>query len=374
MGETNGTLLHRVSTLMNRVLNGGRKEMEGKGLNLTPRQQKILAAVIELYIENGEPIGSKSLCEILDFNVSSATVRNEMSLLSELGLLEQPHTSAGRVPTEKGYRVYIDRLMKRPGITGNEKRYLDSLILPSAYDPEKLLNGVAKVLASMTKFAAVSTTPSGESAVVRAVQLVQTSRHTAMVILMTSAGTMKSRVFHCDFDITPEILRVFFRMLNEKLIGVPVSSITPAYIQSMAASMGDMAIMLSSVLSAVADAAQESMQSEVCLDGEINLLFYPEFGQEELRRIMDFLSRPSELCRLLSQRKDDVRVMIGQESQRPELRDSSVIVSRYSVGGKDAGAIAIIGPMRMNYGRIMSSMEYLSNSVGRMLTELMDLD
>lgn len=343
-------------------------------MELTQRQQKILAAVIELYISTGDPVGSKSLCETLDFNVSSATVRNEMGNLSELGLLEQPHTSAGRVPTEKGYRVYIDRLMRRPGITGDEKRYIDSLILPSAYDPEKLLDGVAKVLASMTKFAAVSTTPSGESAVIRAVQLVQTSRRTAMVILMTSAGTMKSRVFHCDFDITPEILRVFFRMLNEKLIGVPVSSVTPAYIQSLAASMGEMAMMISSALMAVADAAQESMQSEVCLNGEINLLFYPEFGQEELRRIMDFLSRPTDLCRLLSQPRDDVRVILGEESRRPELRDSSVIVSRYSVGGRDAGAIAIIGPMRMNYGRIISRIEYLSGSVGRMLTELMDLE
>lgn len=343
-------------------------------MELTARQQKILSAVIDLYILTGEPVGSKSLCETLDFNVSSATVRNEMGNLSELGLLEQPHTSAGRVPTEKGYRVYIDRLMKRPGMTGDEKRYIDSLILPSAYDPEKLLDGVAKVLASMTKFAAVSTTPSGESAVVRAVQLVQTSRRTAMVILMTSAGTMKSRVFHCDFDITPEILRVFFRMLNEKLIGVPVADITPAYIQSLAASMGDMAMMISSALMAVADAAQESMQSEVCLDGEINLLFYPEFGQEGLRRIMNFLSRPADLCRLLSQPKENVRVILGEESRRPELRDSSVIVSRYSVGGRDSGAIAIIGPMRMNYGRIISSVEYLSDSVGRMLTELMDLE
>lgn len=343
-------------------------------MELTPRQQKILAAVVELYITTGEPVGSKSLCETLDFHVSSATVRNEMGNLSELGLLEQPHTSAGRVPTERGYRVYIDRLMKHPGITGDEKRYIDSLILPSAYDPEKLLDGVAKVLASLTKFAAVSTTPSGESAVIRAVQLVQTSRRTAMAILMTSAGMMKSRVFRCDFDLTPEILRVFFRMLNEKLIGIPVSSVTPAFIQSMAASMGDMAMMISSALMAVADAAQESMQSEVCLDGEVNLLFYPEFSQEEIRRIVDFLSRPADLCHLLSRQKEDVCVMIGEESHRPELRDSSVIVSRYSVGGKNAGALAIIGPMRMNYGRIISRVEYLSSSVGKMLTELMDLE
>lgn len=343
-------------------------------MELSERKRKILAAVVELYIATGEPVGSKSLCDTLDFNVSSATVRNEMSELSQMGLLEQPHTSAGRVPSQKGYRVYIDTLMKRRPISREEKQYLDSMILPAAYDPEKLLDGVAKVLASMTKYAAVSTTPSGESGVIRAVQLVQTSRRTAMVILMTSAGTMKSRVFHCDFDLTPEILRVFFRLLNEKLAGVAVTSVTPAYMQTLATSLGDMAMMMSSALMAVADAAQESMRSDVCLNGEVNLLFYPEFGQNEIRRIIDFLSRPSELCRLLAKRDGGLQVLIGQESRRPELQDSSVIVSRYEVGGRDAGAIAIIGPTRMDYGKIISNMEYLSDSVGRMLTELMDLD
>ena len=343
-------------------------------MQLSVRQQKILAAVVELYVATGEPVGSKSICETLDFNVSSATVRNEMSELAEMDLLEQPHTSAGRVPTQKGYRLYIDTMMKRLPISGEEKRYIDSMILPSAYDPEKLLDGVARVLASMTKFAAVSTTPSSEGADVRAVQLVQTSRRTAMIILMTSSGTMKSRVFHCDFDLTPEILRVFFRLLNEKLVGLPVASITPAYIQSLAASLGDMAMMMGSALMAVADVAQESLHSDICLDGQINLLFYPEIGQTGIRRILDFLSRPAELSRLLAQQEGNTRVLIGQETKRPELSDSSVIVSKYAVGGRDAGAIAIIGPMRMNYGRIISNVEYLSGSVGRMLTELLDMD
>ena len=343
-------------------------------MELSLRKQKILAAVVELYIATGEPVGSKSVCDALDFNVSSATVRNELSELSELGLLEQPHTSAGRVPTQKGYRLYIDTLMCRQPISGEEKRVLDSMILPSAYDPEKLLDGVAKVLASMTKFAAVSTTPSSEGADIRAVQLVQTSRRTAMVILMTSAGTMKSRVFHCDFDLSPEILRIFFRMLNEKLVGLPVASVTPAYIQSLAASLGDMAMMMSSALMAVADVAQDSMHSDICLDGQVNLLFYPEIGQAGVKRILDFLSRPMELSRLLAQQEGNTRVLIGQESKRPELSDSSVVVSKYAVGGHDAGAIAIIGPMRMNYSRIISNIEYLSGSVGRMLTELLDMD
>lgn len=343
-------------------------------MELSLRKQKILAAVVELYIATGEPVGSKSVCDELDFNVSSATVRNELSELSELGLLEQPHTSAGRVPTQKGYRLYIDTLMCRQPISGEEKRVLDSMILPSAYDPEKLLDGVAKVLASMTKFAAVSTTPSSEGADIRAVQLVQTSRRTAMVILMTSAGTMKSRVFHCDFDLSPEILRIFFRMLNEKLVGLPVASVTPGYIQSLAASLGDMAMMMSSALMAVADVAQDSMHSDICLDGQVNLLFYPEIGQTGVKRILDFLSRPMELSRLLAQQEGNTRVLIGQESKRPELSDSSVVVSKYAVGGHDAGAIAIIGPMRMNYSRVISNIEYLSGSVGRMLTELLDMD
>ena len=345
---------------------------KGPELELSERQQKILAAVVENYIADGVPVGSKSLCNVLDFRVSSATVRNEMSELSSLGLLEQPHTSAGRVPSQKGYRVYINSLMKRKPISKEEKRYLDSMILPAAYDPEKLLEGVARVLASLTRYAAVSTVPSGRNSVVRGLQLVQTSRRTAMVLLMTSAGTMKSRVFHCDFDLSPEILRVFFRLLNEKLAGVPVSDLTPAYMQSLAASLGDMAIMMSSALRAVADAARESLRSEVCLNGEVNLLYYPELGQGEIRRIIEFLSRPADLCRLLSQQESALQVFIGREAKRPELSDSSVVVSRYSVAGKRAGAIAIIGPMRMDYSKIISNMEYLSGSIGRLLTELMD--
>lgn len=343
-------------------------------MQLSTRKQKILAAVIDLYVATGEPVGSKAICDVLDFSVSSATVRNELSELSEMGLLEQPHTSAGRIPSHKGYRIYIDTLMKKHPISPEEQRYIDSLLLPSAYDPERLLDGVARALAGMTRFAAISTTPSGSAADIRAIQLVQTSRRTAMVILMTSAGTMKSRVFHCDFDITPEILRVFFRVLNEKLVGLPVSAVNPAYVQSLAVSIGEMSMLMSSALMAVLDVAQDSMQADICLDGEMNLLFYHELGQTGIRRIMDFLSRPQELSQLLAQQANSIKVMIGKETKQPELSESSVVVSRYSVAGKDAGAIAIIGPTRMNYGKIISNIEYLSGSVGRMLTELMDTE
>lgn len=188
-------------------------------MELTPRKQKILSAIIELYTVSGEPVGSKVLCDSLDFSVSSATVRNEMSDLAAMGLLDQPHTSAGRVPSEKGYRVYLDELMQPAAVTPEERHFIDALLLPSAYDPEKLLDGVARILAGVSHMAAITTTPSGSAASVAGVQFVQTSRRTAMLILMTTSGTMHSRVFHCDFELSPEILRVFFRVFNEDLAG-----------------------------------------------------------------------------------------------------------------------------------------------------------
>ncbi len=342
-------------------------------MDLSIRKQKILKAAVELYVQSGMPVGSRAICEALDFPVSSATVRNELSDLSELGLLEQPHTSAGRLPSARGYRFYVDHLMKKRLLSGEERRVIDSLLLSSAYDPEKLLTSVSKALAALTRCAAVSTTPGGNAAVIRAVQFVQTSRRTAMVVLISSAGTMKTRVFHCDFDITPEILRVFFRTLNEKLVGRVLADITPALIQGLAASLGEMAILMSSALMAVLDVARESAEADVCLMGESNLLFCPEYEGSGVRRILDFLSRPEELTRLLLE-GTGTRVLIGRESRRPELYASSVVISRYAIAGRDAGAIAVIGPIRQDYGRVIAGIEYLAGSVGTMLTELLDAE
>lgn len=338
-------------------------------MELSERKLKILAAIINAYVETGEPVGSKLLA--LDLGVSSATIRNEMADLAELGLLEQPHTSAGRVPSQKGYRVYIDRVMNHRPISKKEQLYLDGLLLSSAYDPERLLEGVSQALAGITRFAAVSTAPSGGDSDIRAVQFAQTSRRTAMLILLTSAGTVKNRIFRCDFDLSPEILRVFFRVLNEKVAGLPVSAVTPAFIQSLAASLGELTILMTSALMALLEVAQESAEPEISLNGQMNLLFYPEFERGNARRVMDFLERPQDLAKLLMQPQNNVRVMIGEETKHPELHDSSVIVAQYAINGKNAGAIGIIGPTRMKYADLIAKMEYLSGSVGRILTDLM---
>ena len=246
-------------------------------MELSARKEKILAAVVDAYVATGEPVGSKGIAAQL--GVSSATIRNEMAELSLLGLLEQPHTSAGRVPSQRGYRLYVDHLMEPAPMPVQEKRLMDSMLMTNVGDPERLLLSATQALAGVTKFAAVSTTPSGGTAYIRAVQFVQTSRRTAMVLLMSSAGTMKNRVFHCDFDLNPEMLRVFFRLLNEKLVNKPVADITPAFIQSLAVSFGDMSMLMSSALMAVLDVARDTRETNVFQSGQMNLLFYPEYNR-----------------------------------------------------------------------------------------------
>ncbi len=344
-------------------------------MELSERKLKILKAVVDAYVETGEPVSSKLLA--LELGVSSATVRNEMANLVAMGYLQQPHTSAGRIPSQKGYRVYIDHLMPASAMTEQEQKYLDGMLMENAYDPDKLLSSVSQLLANASKFAAVSTMPAANGAVIKGVQFVQTGRRTAMVILMTSTGVMKTRVFRCDFDITVEMLRIFFRIFNEKFAGVSVQAVTPAFIQSIGASLGEMTVLISTALLAVLETAGDCMRAEINLKGETNLLFYPEFEPGNVRRIMDFLESGQEISRFLNvggvqnAKSAKVQVFIGSETNRAELSDSSLIVTQYTIGGEHAGTIGILGPTRMQYGKWIAYLEYVSDSVGKMLTTLM---
>ena len=205
----------------------------------------------------------------------------------------------------------------------------------------------------------------------RAVQFVQTSRRTAMLILMSSAGTMKTRVFHCDFDLTNDILRVFFRVFNGKLAGKNVSDITPAFLQGVGVSLGEMYVLMGAPLRALLEVARDTMGTEVLLAGQMNLLFYPELEHGGARRVMDFLERREDVANLLRQKPGQVTFLIGREMNRPELDRTAVGVSRYQVEGQDAGALAVLGPVRMDYPRVAAILSYVTAQVSQQLTVLM---
>lgn len=341
-------------------------------MELTLRKEKILTAVVQGFIRTGEPVGSKALAE--EIGVSSATVRNEMASLTELGLLEQPHTSAGRIPSQKGCREYVDRLMEVPELTAGEKRWIDARLTPGMFDPQQLLLRAVELAAVVSRCAAAATTPGGAGAKVRAVQLVQTSRRTAMLLMMSSAGTMKSRVFRCDYDLTNDILRVFFRVFNEKVTGKNVSEITPAFLQSLGASLGGMYALVGAPLRALLEAAADTAQTETLLSGQMNLLSYSELDLLDTRRILDFLDRRDEMGTLLRQKPGKVTALIGRECGHTQLDNAAVLVSRYRVDGQDAGAVAVIGPVRMDYPRLTALLEYLTGCLTSQLTLLASED
>lgn len=338
-------------------------------MELTKRKQNILASIVNGYILTGEPIGSKSISELV--GASSATVRNEMADLTELGLLEQPHTSAGRIPSARGYREYVDSLMVPKALSDVERYSLDSMLMKSAFDPERLLQGAADTLAISTRYLAVSTSPSGAGAKIKAVQFVQTSRRTAMLILMSSAGTMRNKVFHCDFDLSNEIMRIFFRVINERVTGRRVDEINRAFIQSLAISFNDLALLMSSALAALLEVAQETLHTEIALSGQMNLLYYPEYQLSGVRRLMDLIENPEAVCDMLEGKKNSTHIRIGPENESEALWNSTVITSRYSVGGRNAGAVAVIGPMRMDYAHVAAQTAYIAEQVGEMLTGIM---
>jgi len=337
-------------------------------MELTLRKERVLASVIQGYIQGGEPVGSKVIAE--EIGVSSATVRNEMASLTELGLLEQPHTSAGRVPSPKGYRVFVDRLMQVPELDVWEKRWIDSRLAPGMYDPEQLLSHTAQLTAKVSRCVAAVTTPGGAGTKVKAIQLAQTSRRTAMLLLMSSAGTMKSHMFRCDYDLTNDILRTFFRIFNENVAGKCVAEITPAFLQSLGASLGEMYSMVGAPMWALLEAARDIARTEMILSGQMNLFFYPELEAAGMHRMLGFLERQELFAQLLCQKPGRVTALIGRECGYSELDAASLLVSRYSIDGQDAGAIAVAGPMRMDYPHLTAILIYLSKKVSGQLTVL----
>ena len=343
-------------------------------MELSGRKLKILQAVVESYVQTGEPVGSKTLCQMLDVSISSATIRNEMAGLSELGLLEQPHTSAGRIPSQLGYRLYINQLMRPAVLTQEERLYIDGYLSEYADDPDLLLVKAAQMLADMTKYAAVSTTPYSRDATIKGLQLVQTGPHTAMLVLTASTGAVKSKLMRTNYLLNSDILRMFSRVLNEKMADVHLVNVTPDFIKSTALSIGELSLMMAPVFVALGQACREILTTEVKLEGQTNLLYLPEYEVESVKRLLHFLEKRSGLTKLVGTSKEPIGVFIGGENNQPEMIDTSVVLARYSMGENVRGTLGIIGPTRMDYPRVVSNLQYLAQTVGNMLRDIMDID
>lgn len=342
-------------------------------MEMSDRKKKILHAVVEQYVKTGEPVGSKLIMEILPFSVSSATIRNEMSDLTALGYLTQPHTSAGRVPTQEGYRYYIDNLMDENEPDEDEKRQIRMGIGSNIGDPEELLDRAGEMLASLTNCTTVATTPTDSLATVKRVELVPVGSRIAMIVLMTSTGIIKNTVCKTDIPLSQRMIDCFNQIVEEEFVSKPVTDIGMAMIQTLVASLGDMALAMSPLFVAFSDLAAQAAQAEIRLEGRQNLLNHREFSSGAYE-MLDFLSDDDKLERVMSSGNSNLEVVIGRENMFRQLENSSIIISRYSVQGHSGGAIGIIGPTRIDYKRLIPRLKYISELIGDLLTDTLDSD
>ncbi len=340
------------------------------------RKKKILAIIVETYIETGEPAGSKFLAEKLGNTVSSATIRNEMAELAAAGYLEQPHTSAGRIPTAPAFRFYIDNLMRQDDLSSEDMERIDTSLRRLSDSPDRLMEEASKILASSTGYAAVTTTPDHKGSAIRRIELMPLSSRKAAMLLVTDSGVLRNRTCRFEQEIHLEEMDKVAQLLRMRFLNVPLAQVCLADIQDVLGAMGAAATRYSPILVAFYGLVQESADSEVLLTGQLNLLQHPDYAPDRAKSLLTFLAQREQVADMLlsAGEKGGLQIMLGSESSHGELNESSIITTDYSAGGKAKGTIGLIGPMRMDYASAIPKVEYFAKAVGRILNDMLDME
>lgn len=330
------------------------------------RGMKILTAIIDEYIRTGEPVGSKALAETHDLKVSSATIRNTMAALEQEGYLDHPHTSAGRVPTFKGFRYYIDNLMNPEPVAAENISKIDEFFDESSLTDDAIIESASTALAEITKCAAISTNHASKFSVISKVDVIPTGRRMYVLLLITSNGAIKNKVCRMEFDLTDEQMKNFTDFLNEHLRGVNLENMSEEYVEKLVSAMSSYMLSLSPLLHAVYELSEEMMRDSVAVKGEANLLACSEIPAQD---VMKFLEQKSLFPEMLDGALSGISVKFGEEEGTFAISNGAVVSASYYKDGKPAGTLGVIGPMRLDYRKVIPYIEYLSKKVTRLLSE-----
>lgn len=331
------------------------------------RKRRILSAVVDLYIRTGEPVGSKTISQLPDIHVSAATVRNDMAVLEELGYLEQPHTSAGRVPTFSGYRLYIEEISAEGTLPQEERDRLDEMLGDESQLTEDLiLQSATTALSQITKCATVVSNFAPKYSVISKVDVIPTGKRMYVVLLITSDGKIKNRACRLQFDLTHEHMDFFKHFMEENLEGVSVSDLSEEKLEQMVTAMGTYMMTLSPLVQGICEMSKDLQQNELYMTGEQNLFSCDDLDKAEVAK---FMMHKQELSGLLDDSFQGIKVMFGEEGNDFVIGNSSMIVSKYQKGDHTAGSLGVIGPMRLNYAKVIPYIEYFTEKISHLISE-----
>ena len=335
---------------------------------MSSRRLEILRAIVDEYVATQEPVGSKSIADRHGLGISPATIRNEMAVLEEEGLITQPHTSAGRIPTDRGYRVFVDKLATIKPLSVAERRAIETF-LEGALDLDDVVMRTVRLLADVTKQVAVVQYPSMVKSRVRHIELVAITPARVMMVLITDAGRIEQRVIELTQDVSEEFLHTLRDQLNTAMMGhrLPdiadlISGILESYVLR---DRKDVAIVMSSVI----EMAMERSEEKIVLAGTANLARFQEDFSSTMHPVLEALEEQVVLLRLLSDANQNIKVRIGQEQTDVNLRTTSLVSVGYGSDEISLGALGVIGPTRMDYAGSMGAVSAVARYVGRFINE-----
>ncbi|NLL31524.1 MAG: heat-inducible transcriptional repressor HrcA [Clostridiales bacterium] len=332
------------------------------------RKIRILEAIINDYIITGEPVGSRTIAKKYNLGVGSATIRNEMADLEEMGLLEQPHTSAGRIPSNKGYRLYVDKLMRTGSLTREEELRIKEYIINSAmHEVDKIVKEACSLLSELTNLTTIVKAPSVRSSYIKSIQLFPVDSHNLVSVIVADNGVIKNHIIRLTEIPENKTIQMINEVLNLRLKNLSIEQINLEVINKVKNELSGYDELFNAILPALYETLKESNKEEVFVEGATNIFNYPEYNNiDKAKEIISLISDRENLVDLIEP-SNGITIKIGEENNFPEAKDCSVISAEYYYNGRPIGTIGLIGPKRINYSRVVAIMNKVMKELNESL-------
>lgn len=338
-------------------------------MNIEERKLKILQAIINNYIINAEPVGSRTISKKYDLGISSATIRNEMSDLEELGYLLQPHTSAGRIPSDKAYRLYVNNLLKLKKKALINREQIKKGLLQEISEIEQVIQNSAKILSKLTHYTSLAIAPQLKQSKLKHIQLVPVDETKVLVVIVTNSGIVKNAVFRLDEEIPNDQLYLISNLLTERLKGRGIGEIGLELKESFAREIFEFNNTIEKIIPLVNQTIDSIEEIEFYTDGVTNIFNFPEYNDiARAKKFISFLEdKRSMVDMLLRDSCKDIEISIGNENYYEEIKNCSLITATYKLNGRIIGKIGIIGPTRMDYSTVIPVVKSIAIDINEIL-------
>ena len=336
-------------------------------MDLSERKLKILQAIIADFIRTAEPVGSRTLSKNYDLGISPATIRNEMSDLEELGYLTHPHTSSGRVPSEKAYRLYVNQMMNKHELTIEQKSSIAAQLNDSVTELENMVQRAAHVLSEITNLTAFAMTPRKDLDTLKYINLLPVDDYTAVLMLVSESGKVSNKAVRFDKAVSEETLRILAKTMTYNYRGKTLSeALTQDIIEDVQTDAEAMGMLENNIKPSFVKTLEDMLNVNLYMDGLTNIFSLPEYNDlDKARMFLEMVNKKEDFTKTLINRENGVIITIGNENQDELLSDCSVITATYHVNGKQLGKIGVIGPTRMQYDEVTSVIEYLTDNISK---------